>query len=107
MDLSCSRLIMITLIYFVLHGGQHSGESLICHIIPIHTYYQLSVTHFLFLMNCASDQRALLRRVCLRLLALFGQSHGTVLVLGSTTPLLVLMHYFVVIVLAGHMTCSC
>jgi len=66
-----------------------------------------SVTHFLFLVNCANDQLALLRRVYSRLLALSGQFLGTVLVLGSTIHLLVLMHYIVVIALTGHMICLC
>ena len=87
MDMSCGRLIMIALLYFALPGGRHSGESLICLTIRIRTYYQLSVTHFLFLMNCTNDQRALLHRVCSCLLVLFGQFPGTVLVMGSTIHL--------------------
>ena len=107
MNLSCGRLIEKTLLYFALPGGRHSGGSLICLTIRIRTYYQLSETHFLFLMNCANDQRALLHRACSRLLVLFGQFPGTMLVKGSTIHLLVLMHYIVVIDLTGHMICLC
>jgi hypothetical protein len=57
MDLSCGRLIAITLLYFALPGGRHSGGSLICLTIRIPTYYQLSVTHFLFSMNCKRSAR--------------------------------------------------
>ena len=73
--------------------------------VPI-TIYQLSVTHFLFLMNCANDQRASLHRACSRLLVLSGQFPGTVLVMGSKIHHLVLMNYIVVIDLTGHMICS-
>ena len=107
MDLSCGRLIVITLLYFALPGGRHSGGSLICLIIRIPTNYQLSVTHFLFLMNCANDQSALLHRACSRLLVLFSQFPGTVLVMGSKIHHLVLMNYIVVIDLTGHMICLC
>jgi hypothetical protein len=103
-DLSCGRLITITLPFFALPGGRHSGGSLICLTIRIPTYYQLSVTLFLFSMNCTNDQRASLHRACSRLLVLFDQFPGTVLVM---IHLLVLMHYIVAIDLNGHMICFC
>jgi hypothetical protein len=107
MVLSCGPLIMITLLYFALPGGRHSDGSLICLTIRIRSCYQLSVTHFLSLKNCANDQRALLLRVCSHLLVLFIHFTGTVLVMGSMIHLLVLMHYIVVIILTGHMICPC
>jgi hypothetical protein len=102
MVLSCGPLTVITLLYFALSGGRHSGGPSICLTIRIRSYYQLSVTHFQFFMNRANDQRALLHRVCSGLLVLFSQFHGTVLVMGSTIHLLMLMHYTAVIALTGH-----
>jgi hypothetical protein len=76
MVLSCSLLIVITLLYFAMPGGRHSGGSLICLTIRIRSCYQLSVAQCLFLMNFANDQRTLLHRVCSRLPVLSRYSVG-------------------------------